>query len=207
MATDSIFAKIRLVTLGNIHQLLNKMVDLNNIAAVEQHLRDLRNSLDGLENDAAQAEGQKRYVAKRLAGKQGEVAGLLTSIRTIQGDANPDNDHLAKAMAVKAVGLNKEIEALKVEDEDAKATDLAMDKAVSLLTASVTSFDSQLNRLRSLAESTKNKTRAAEALNAVAAVTANGDGLQLDNVSARIQKAAETADADVLLAQLAAEGK
>jgi phage shock protein A len=192
---DTIFAKIRRITLGNIHTLLNKVIDLNSIADIEQHLRDLNQAKTDLALEAAGAEGRKRHVTKTLARKEGEAVGIDASIRTILGDANPDNDHLTKAMAVALLGVTSEVADLKTELDEAKATDLALDETVSQMTALVVSLDSQLARLRAKEESTKAKEKAADALQRASQVTGAGQGLKLDNVIERIEVRAETADA------------
>ncbi|MEK7566941.1 MAG: PspA/IM30 family protein, partial [Patescibacteria group bacterium] len=55
-----IFKKFRDLGLASIHSLLDKAIDLNSVAVVKQHVRDLENALSELENGAAEAAGYVR---------------------------------------------------------------------------------------------------------------------------------------------------
>lgn len=192
--SESIISKIRLITLGNVHQLLNQLIDLNSIAAVEQYLRDLEEALEDLEGDASEAEGRKRHMLKLRNVKQGELNGLNDSITLILTDGNPANDHLTEAMGVKAVGIRNALQTLEAQVSDATEADTLIDAAVSKLQAKVQAMKDQLNNLRLLEESTKAKERGAAALTAAAKVLGEGEGVNVDNVTARIQERAATAD-------------
>jgi phage shock protein A len=193
--SESIFAKIRLVTLGNIHQLINKVIDLNSIAAVEQHVRDLENALEDLEASAAQAEGHKRFIVKQLAGKVGEKSGVDASINLIRNDGNPDNDYMVKSLAVKAVSLKRAIDGFQSQKEDAEKTDQMIDEAVGQMKALLESLGGKLAHLRQLDADAKAKEKAAASLKQASSVAAAGTGFDVDSIENRIEERAHTADA------------
>ena len=63
----SIFSKVRALALGNIHDLLDKAIDLNSPAVVRQYVRDLGEAKEQLADEAA---AQKRHEADLKAMEQ-----------------------------------------------------------------------------------------------------------------------------------------
>lgn len=162
--SDTIFGKIRLVTLGNIHALLNKVIDETSIPAVEQMLRDLRNSAIGLQQDADEAEGEKRQLRKDYDRARGEQKANEEAAEVILNDGNPDNDHLATAFATKSVTAQNNADAFKESLVDAEKLDAQLDDTVGRLTAKILSLEGKLNRARIKDSSAKRKEKAASAL-------------------------------------------
>lgn len=190
----SIFEKIRLITLGNIHQLLNAVIDLDSIAAIEQHLRDLQDSYSQLEDQSAEAEGAKRVAERHQREQQGVATGLTTSINAILTDGNPDNDHLTQGLAVRLVNVNKTLTLLTSQVDDAKATDMAIDTAVQQLKLRIEMLNGRVGYLRQLEQAAKAKEQAAISLKKATGVMTSESGVDVDDVEQRLRQRAAAAD-------------
>src|SRR3989344_5452236 len=101
----SLFEKIRTVVLANAHQLLDAAIDLNSVAAVKQHIRDLEGAIDQMEEAVIEANGNRTTVKRQLNDKRSQIAELNQNIDFIVGDGDESNDHLALPMEARLQGL------------------------------------------------------------------------------------------------------
>ena len=102
-----LFQKARMAALSSAHALLDKIIDLNSVGAVKQYVRDLENALEDLEDAAATEAGHVRTVQRDCIQLQSQMKELNQNIDFILSDNNPANDHLAKPLEARLIGLEQ----------------------------------------------------------------------------------------------------
>jgi phage shock protein A len=189
----SIFGKLRTLVLSNIHSLLDKAIDLNSIEAVKQHIRDLENAIEETETSAAVAQGDMKTTSDEVKNTLARVTELQENIDFILGDGDDTNDHLATPLVEKLIGLE---EALKTqrEVEAANQSILAnLEEVIAKLRNKHVQMVGQIAKLEVMERAAIAKNKAAEAIKQAAAMS--GDEVSIDNVSARVTRQSNIADA------------
>ncbi len=130
-----LFQKARVAALSSAHALLDKVIDMNSIGAVKQYIRDLESSLDDLEDAAATEAGHVRTAQRDEIVFQSQIKELNQNIDFILSDNNPSNDHLAKPLEARLIGLEEREKAKQEEIADAQKTSQSLNEAVSALQA------------------------------------------------------------------------
>ncbi len=190
-----IFEKARIAALSSAHALLDRIVDMNSIGALKQYVRDLENALEDLEDAAATAAGHLRTVQRDSAQLRSQVRELNQNIDFILADANPANDHLAKPLEARLIGLEQRANAKDEEIITAQKTSQALSEAVSALQARYQTTVEQLMRLEAMDRAAKAKESAAQAIREMGRITSAGGQVSVDAISERIQRRADVADA------------
>jgi phage shock protein A len=190
-----LFQKARIAALSSAHALLDKIVDMNSIGAVKQYVRDLENSLEDLEDAAATASGHLRSVQRDAIQIQSQIKELNQNIDFILSDSNLANDHLAKPLEARLIGLEQRINSKNEEIDSGQKTAQALNEAVSTLQARYQSTVEQLQRLEAMDTAAKAKENAVEAMRSVGRITSAGGNISVDAVADRIQRRADVADA------------
>ena len=72
---------------------------------MKQYVRDVENALEDLEDAAATAAGHLRTVQRDQVQLQSQINELNRNIDFILTDVNPANDHLAKPLEARLIGL------------------------------------------------------------------------------------------------------
>jgi len=190
----SLLQKIRTAVLANAHDLIDKVIDLNSIGAVKQHIRDLEESIGQMTEAAIQAGGHRRTVERETAQLAAQVAELNTNIDFIITDGDEANDHLALPMEARLAALEEQQAAVEVELTTAVQVSQALDEALSTIKAKHQQMLAQLSRLEAMDRAAKAKEQAAETLEQVGAMDMEGAQASVDDVTARIQRRSDVAD-------------
>ena len=190
----SIFEKLRALTLGNLHEVLDAAVDLSSVAVCKQYVRDLEMAKDKMRDQAAAARG-------RYAQSQAAVATLEHQIETDTEHAQlllDDDDTTNDADAQKLMeGVVSKTEVLEI-----RKTQLATDKkladdlgeAVRKVTARHVEMVNNVRRLEALDQQTKAQEAATSALRQAGKITSSTDGISIDNAEARMRERAAAAN-------------
>lgn len=186
--------KFRVAVLSNAHKLLDAVIDLDNVGAVKQYVRDLEASLAELEDGAAEAAGYVRTLTRESGELVERAKGLDHTIDLILGDEDPNNDHLATAKQVELNGVNARFTDVAGDLEGAKATSKKLDEAVSALRSKHTAMVEQVRRLESLQRSAKAKEGAANAVKMVGEMVQAGETVSVDSVIDRMRRQSDVAD-------------
>lgn len=188
MAT--IFQKLRTLTLGNIHDLLDKAIDLNSLGSIRQHIRDLETARDELSDQAAVTDASVGVIGSKISNLNIQIATTNGNIDLILSDEDDSNDHLATPLEARLMGFESELESLNEELTSTKATAQALNEAASKVSAKHLEMMGHLRRLESLDRTTKAKERASEALKQASV----GDTVSVDNVTERLEQRGAVAD-------------
>jgi len=193
---ETIFSKIRTLTLSNIHSILDKAIDMNSIPAMEQHIRDLTAARKDLEGQLAEARYTLTTKTSLMNNHKAKIAEL-TENATLLANANNGNPteaqmSSARQMASTIIQLNETLAEDEAAISDAKTMVTGLEDAVSKVTANETLYKSNINKLQSQANAAAAKTKAANAMEAAGnAVQAGGN---LDGISDKIGREAARAD-------------
>jgi len=190
MAT--IFSKLRTIVMSNVHDLLDKTIDLNSVGAVRQHVRDLENARNEISNEAAVSDASLNVQAANMNDLATKIDTTNSNIDLILGDDDATNDHLAAPLEVRLMGYEQERDSLKEEMEATRQTAQSLKEARSKVDTKLAEMRSALRRLESTVRTTKAKEKAADALTSAADL--GNSAASVDSVTARIQKDAAIAD-------------
>jgi len=190
-----LFQKARVAALSSAHALLDKIIDTNSMGAVKQYIRDMENALEDLEDAAAAASGHLRTVQRDTTQLQSQIKELNQNIDFVLSDMNPANDHLAKPLEARLIGLEQRVSSKQEEIVSGQKTEQALNEAVSNLRARYQSMVEQLQRLEAMDASAKAKEGAVEAMRNVGRITSTGGTVSVDAIADRIQRRSDVADA------------
>lgn len=191
----SLWNKLRTLTLGNLHALLDKAIDLNSIAAVKQHIRDLEEAKDELGESVAVAKARVVTLGNQRNALKVQIDTTNENIDLVLTDADESNDHLAEPLEQRLMGYEEQMSTLAGELETAEKTHKALAEASVRLTGKHREMLSALRRLEALDRSTRAKEQAASALKQAGAAGSSADAVSVDNVTQRLEERAAVADA------------
>lgn len=189
-----VFAKARLAALSVVHNVLDKVIDLNSVEAVKQHIRDLETSRDQLSDSVAEARGHVTGVSREVTQLTAKQSTLNLKIDDLLTDNDKSNDHHANTLEAELVGVEELLTLKQEELNSAKETVQALDQAYSALNTKLTTMVQQLSRLEALDRSAGAKEKAATAMRHAAQASASGTEVSVDSVASRIQRRADVAD-------------
>ncbi|HTM68483.1 MAG TPA: PspA/IM30 family protein [Candidatus Binatia bacterium] len=183
----SIWQKIRTLTLGNLHELLDAAIDLNSVAACKQYVRDLEEAKDKMRDEAAAARG-------RLGQSQAAVATLEHQIETdtegaqlLLDDGDDSNDGDAQKLMEGVVQKQELLETKKAQLATDKQVADALGDAVRKITSKHAEMVNNVRRLESLEQQTKAQEQATAALKQAGKIANSTDGVSVDNVEQRLR--------------------
>ena len=217
----SIFQKVRNITLGNVHTLLDGLQGLNDIGSIEQYVRDLEEARKDLEGTLAEARYDLRTKENNLSTHTHHAADLETQIRTLANAGGDQNVTSARILAVELAALRPTIQTEEVQVTEQRENVDKLREAVAGVNVQESQAKSKLGQLRSASSGTKAKEHAATALEAVGNVLESGGSIDsaIDRVGRRGARAdaaferaigglpnqsANMAAADAILAELTA---
>ncbi len=170
-----IFAKIRTIGLSNVHGVLDRVIDLNSVGAVEQHARDLEAARQDLEGTLAEARYDLRTKANNLATHQTHAAQLEDQIKLLAATGGDQNMVSARLLAGELAALRPRIDTETQQQTDAQGTVDRLAAAVQQVNAKEVELKGKLGDLRGQIGMAVAKGRAAHALDAVGgAIEAGG---------------------------------
>ena len=186
--------KVRIGFLAQAHSVLDKFIDLNSPQAVRQYIRELESSIEGIENDAAEAAGHVTTTDREVHRLMGQIESYDHAIDSILTSTDPSANDKARELQVKLNGFKQQLEAKQTELTAAKETSEAIVHSLSALRSKHTSMVQQLATLDSMDKAAKDKERAARALQQAAKISSIGSDISVDDLASRIQARHDVAD-------------
>lgn len=164
---QSIFAKLRVITLGNLHTFLDSINGLNSIGEYEQYIRDTEAARNQLDDQAAASRGRKQFLEQQIATAEARCEAADQQIDILLGDDDPSNDHLATPLQIQYDAAMQQIATAKTELTSIQATVSQYDQAVQRLDVRLTEAKAKIETLRSMEHATKAKEKAVKALDGI----------------------------------------
>lgn len=189
-------SKARAFTLGNLHDLLDKAIDVNSPAVLKQYVRDLETAISQLQSEAATQAGGVRTLNREIGDLKNNIATKTASIKSRLGSPNvTSQDTVVRSWAAQVTEWQKELDQKVNQDLPAQAkVALDLDGAVSRLEIKHTAMVSQVRKLESAVHTTNAKEHAVSALKSADSLASGADGVSVDNLAAKVQRRADVAD-------------
>jgi phage shock protein A len=189
-----ILEKFRIGFLAEANTLLDKIIDLNSPQAIRQYIRELEQSIQGVENDAAEAAGHMTTTDREIHRLQGQIESYDHAIDAFLTSNDPASSDKARELQVKLNGLKQALDAKQTELATAKETSAAVEHSLSALRSKHESMVQQLSTLDTMDRAAKDKERAAKALQQAAKISNMGSDISVDDIASRIQARHDVAD-------------
>ena len=186
--------KVRIGFLAQAHSVLDKLIDLNSPQAVKEYIRELEDSIQSIENDAAEAAGHVTTTDREVHKLTGQVESYDHAIDAILTSNDPSVNDKARELQVKLNGFKQQLDAKQTELAAARETADAIVHSLSALRSKHQSMVQQLSTLESMDKAAKDKERAARALQQAAKISSIGSDISVDDLASRIQARHDVAD-------------
>lgn len=192
MAT--IFQKLRTIVLSNVHDLLDKTTDLNDVGAVRQRVRDLETALENLESGANEAQGGLRTLKREKGETEERIARLTATAEKFANDDDPTNDAIGEAHMLEVEGLEEQLADLNTGLEEAETTSANLTRALLSLKTEHEKMVRAVRRLEATERGTKAKESAANAIKMVGEMVKAGENVSVDSIVSRMNRRRDVAD-------------
>jgi phage shock protein A len=189
---QTIWQKISLLVRGNVHEALNKAIDLNSPAAVAQNIRDLEAYIERMEEALTKTEGDRNDLRRQLYFLQTQMEKNTGYARAILEDHDPSNDHLAKQLVQKNVQIRPRAASIEKQVAELAEVIAALTDTISKLKSKREILATRLNELQTVDYTTSAKMGAANALRDAERFLGEES---VDNLQGRAQRRAAQADA------------
>jgi len=181
----SFLAKLRVVTLANVHDLLDKAIDLNSPSVIRQYTRDLEDALDRMKNEAAVQAGTVRTLQREKIELDGRIK---TTEVTIQHLVEGGHSDLARPKAADLVRMRAHFAEADGNIATAQKSSHDIDVAVANLEAKHAEMVDHVRQLESLDRDTKAKEDSKRALAAAGRLVQGGADVSVDDVESRMKR-------------------
>lgn len=189
--TETIGTKIRGIFLGDTHALLDKVIDMNSIAYVKQHARDLDEAIMQVKQSDNQALGHNRILALKRTELTNRIAELdhTCDILISQG-----KDDLAAAKQVELDQAQKELDNTNKEYDNTTETIKRYEQTISVMMRKHDEMLARVSELESLERTRKAQEKATHAQQVANELLDEGVNASVDNILNRAREKAATAD-------------
>lgn len=186
----SIFQKVRTIGLSNMHTLLDKVIDMNSIGALEQYARDLQTARDTLDDQAASLRSDVKTLPTEIAGLEARSKAADSNITTLLSDSIKENDKDAAVLEAQLMQLEDQVRVRKSKLENAQAELAKFTDMVAKIDLKRASVNGQITVLHDLRDVTTAKEKSAKLLSGVSL----SEMPNVDNVAERLRRKAAVAD-------------
>ncbi len=184
------YQKTRTIVLSNVHTLLDKVTNWNDIGALEQHARDLQTARDTLDDQAAALRSDVKTLPVEIIGLDARHKAADANITTLLTDNDPSNDSQAAVLEAQLMTLEDQIKTKHTKLDAAKEELVKFDDMVAKIDLKRANVDGQIAVLRDLKDTTTAKEKSAKLLSGVAL----SEMPNVDNVAERLRRRAAVAD-------------
>lgn len=191
----SFLNKVRTLTLGAAHDLLDKAIDLNSPSAVRQSVRDMEAAITELKSNAAIQDGNLRTQIREQSELTATVAADKATIAKLLTSTDATAPAIAKAKANLVIQNQKHLSDMSDSITSQQNIATQMKATVVGLEAKHDQMVSRVHELERLDRDTKAKESAASAINAAGSVAGNIDSVSVDDLADRMRRRNDVASA------------
>jgi phage shock protein A len=184
----SIFSKIAIIAKSGTHSLLDKLIDMNDVGAVEQLIRDLEAAIQTESTEAIRADVNAKSLHTQATAIQAKIDQFNKAIERILGDDDPSNDGDAEPMAAKVISLEEEVEEIKASETSATENHNLLADTLSKLQERHLAMIKQLRQLRSAKTQAAADNQAVKAVRQAKAITEGVDSTHLGDALHKAQE-------------------
>lgn len=187
--------KLRTVTLGTAHDLLDHAIDMNSPSALRQSIRDFEEAQAKLETETAVQEGQVRTITREIGDLEHNISSESKAITTVLAGTAASKEKDARAKGQQVVLWQKQLAEKQANLQTQQDVAGKLNVAVNSLSTRHGELVARLRQLESLSRETKAKEQAAGALTAAGSLMASGADIGVDDIEARLRQRHDVADA------------
>lgn len=182
----SILNKVRTIGLSSIHGILDKVIDLNSLGAVRQHVRDLEDAKNDIADQAAIAEGRALGVEQEITELQARMNQINSDIDMLLSDDDANNDDYAVEMQLSLTTMEQTLQKREEELADHEQMHEQLEDASRKVASKYREMLGQLRELERMEAAAKAKEKATRALSNIGRSVDGADSV--DSVSRRIRE-------------------
>jgi chromosome segregation ATPase len=186
---QSILDKLRVITLSNLHSLLDGVKALNSIGEYEQYLRDLSTARNMLDDQAASHRSDVDTLPQEIDTLETRHAQVESDFEILVAGSDSSNDLSIKKLGAELENLERQIGQRKAKLEPAKAELAKYEDAVGKLDLTIIEAQGKLETLRDLAADAKANKQSARLMASVSI----GEAPDTDEVENRLRREAAVA--------------
>lgn len=200
----SLLEKVNVLIRANLHALIDKAIQTNSLAVIDQHIRDVENSLEALEDAAATVGGQVKTLERKLAEYKKQIDEIDRNIDIFLTQGKED---LARAAQAKLNSVRGLCETYTSQLEYQQLEYKTLLDARLKLRAKLTIIQQQREEIAALLDLAKAKEITGKAITSLNNLAGMGDAdvarmaeairKRLDQASARAELAAQNLDAQM----------
>lgn len=191
----SLLNKVRTLTLGATHDLIDKTIDLNNPSAVRQTVRDLESKITELKSNAAIQDGNLRTQIREQSELSARVETDKATITKLMASTDPNAVAIYKSKANLVLQNQKHLADMSDSITSQQNIATQMKATVVGLEAKHDQMVSRVHELERLDRDTKAKESAASAITAAGSVAGNIDSISVDDLADRMRRRNDVASA------------
>jgi phage shock protein A len=187
--------KLRTVTLGTAHDLLDKAIDLNSPASIRQYLRDLESALDKMKSEQAVQDGQIRTSTREKSELESKIATDKETITKLMASTAPNAKDLVRGKA--AIVLQNQTRLTQLTQDIQTQTESSA-KLHTTVTNLENRHDLMVARVRDLERldrDSKAKEAAAKALQNAGSLIDSGASISVDDIESKMRARNDVANA------------
>lgn len=178
-------SKVRVLTLGTAHDLLDKAIDMNSPTILRQYVRDLEDAQGRMQDEAAMQAGAVRTAKREIDTMGGMVEKKKAKIVELN---NAGKTAEARALAGEVVILQKSLVQREVDLTNLTTSSAQMDLAVQKLINRHTEMLAHLRELERLDRDTKGKEMTSKALESAGKLMSTGADISVDNIEDNMRR-------------------
>lgn len=178
-------AKFRVITLGAVHDLLDKQIDMNSPSVIRQYTRDLEDALDRMKGEAANQAGNVRTLKREKAELEGRIKTTEATIERLVAGGHED---LARPKAADLVRMREKFSHADENIATAQKASSDLDIAVANLENKHATMVDRVRTLESLDRDTKAKEDTKRTLQAAGRLVQGGADINVDDVESRMRR-------------------
>lgn len=185
------FQKLRLVTLGTAHDLLDKEIDMNSPLMLRQYVRDLEDAIGKMNSEAAIQVGQVRTMKREYGDLGAKIEADKQQVKSLLA-SSPD---LARSKAALVVENQKHYDQMSsdIEAQQKVADDLT--QSVLKLQSKHDLMVSRVRELERIDRDSKTKESAAAAMTAAGSLIGGVGTQSIDDLEGRMRNRNDVASA------------
>src|SRR5947209_525207 len=143
----SLFDKARVVTLGNLHDLADRVIDLNSPAAIRQYIRDLESAENEIGQALATNTAERKGLERDLKGLHDQEAQLNQDAQEL---ATAGKDDSATKVLMHLEQIEAQIAPKEQQQQSAETTKTNLKSALSALDAKKATLTNRLSEIESM---------------------------------------------------------
>lgn len=191
----SLLQKFGTLVRSNLHNLLDAVIDLNSVAAIKDHVRQLQSERDKLADAVAGAQADLTMLRQQASALEAKIEATNGNIDLLLNDDDPSNDRFAEPLEKELMGYESQLQDLQSQLTEDGEVFGKLEEMLRRVNGKVAEETARISQLEAIERRTKAQSGAAATLKQFASVV--GDTPDIDNVESRLRRQGAVASAQL----------